>query len=683
MEPSKSSRTSKGVADNPQFQALMQGFAANLASFLDNAFSASDVKTEPSSHVKDEPSSSLPIDLARYVRIKDEKAASASLGQVVIDLTAESGTNVDSSFKDNDITKDPTVNTKVTPAHLNNDISRSASSPMFVEDDGELSLVPSTESPLPSQFDPLSSSAKDTKASSTRPGTNFVSNSDMSLSAISSVPSNQQPVTMAPGRTRRELTEDTDDEALSTEFQRKKRKRCDGWKGPFARPNRKYANGLDFSETESPHSPVPSASVLGTSKDGMDDDYMPDQDEDRDDDFDDSAGTEKIRRQVARQLKSDKRTHAATTSSSSRLQVSRTTGARKTGNFANQNFEDDLSNSFNDMDSDEEFLSYNTVLVKASHAYKALVRKELEKPFMIDWAKKAKTISPGFEGNNNRAHITVILKDLYESDKPKYHKWIAHLRAEVQIKLDTSGATRLNTWFNATLGDDTCFTGVFMAFPDANLTEILQIAICGTSQKRNWAQYQTMDMTLQRFKSASDKAIRKKFWLCVDHSPTNFQNLLTGHHEISHLCDWRRCTNPRHLVVEHHNTNNARKTCFRKAEEEAEFKRVPRLCRDHDPPCLLHQAALPVATRVLLEYEHLGNELPAEKLPPQTQSRDGPFILNSGVPLYRWKNNKRVLEHRYAAPMVGSVFPLGQAPSMTYSGNNFMLAVGKLPEPVD
>lgn len=53
--------------------------------------------------------------------------------------------------------------------------------------------------------------------------------------------------------------------------------------------------------------------------------------------------------------------------------------------------------------------------------------------------------------------------------------------------------------------------------------------------------------------------------------------------------------NPYHIVVEHHNTNISQRKCFRKAETDAEFKR-----RDHDPPCLLQQAALPVTTRVLL-----------------------------------------------------------------------------------
>lgn len=656
MEPSKSSQTSKSVANNPEFQALMQGFAANLATFLDNALSASNVKAEPSSHVKADPSGSLPIDLTQYPRIKDEKADSHSHGQMVIDLTAEPGTDVDASFKNNDL---------------------------FAEDDAELPLTPSTKFPLPSKPNLLSGSARDTKASSTRPSvrdkssTNFVSSSDLSLSAISSTSPSQRPVTMSPIPPRRELSEDTDEEAVSSKFQRKKHKRWDGWRGPYARPNRKYGRRyLDFEETESQQSSTSSASVLRTANVDMDDDYVPNDD-------DDSDGGEKRRRLAARHLKVGKRSQAASASLSSRLPLPHATGGRKTGDSAHQNLGDSVAD-FNAIDSDEDFLTYNTVLVRASHAHKALVRAELEKPYMAKWVKEAKDTAPGFAGTNNRAHITVLLKHLYESDRSKYDKWISHLRAEVQIKLDNFGSALLKNWLNTNVDEDTCFSGVFLGFPDANLTEALQIAISFTSQKLHWAQYQTIDLTLQRFKTASNTPIRKKFWLVVDYSPANFQNLLSGHCEISHRCDWRRCTNPRHIVVEHHNTNVGRTKCFRKAELDAESgHRLPRLCRDHDPPCLLQRSSLPVASRVLLEYEHVGNELPAEVLPPQTQSTNGPYILNSGVPLYRWENNKRVLKHQYAAPMVGPVFPLTQAPSMTYSGTNFTLAVGGLPQPLD
>ncbi|KAF4443427.1 hypothetical protein FACUT_1351 [Fusarium acutatum] len=107
-----------------------------------------------------------------------------------------------------------------------------------------------------------------------------------------------------------------------------------------------------------------------------------------DDCDDDSDGTERRRLQFARQFNTDKISQAATTSPSSRLEVSRTKGCRKAGTFANQNFEDDMS-SFNNIDSDEEFLTYSTVLVKASHAHKAVILRKLEKLYMIEWAEEA------------------------------------------------------------------------------------------------------------------------------------------------------------------------------------------------------------------------------------------------------------------------------------------------------
>ncbi|KAI1009130.1 hypothetical protein LB504_003586, partial [Fusarium proliferatum] len=44
--------------------------------------------------------------------------------------------------------------------------------------------------------------------------------------------------------------------------------------------------------------------------------------------------------------------------------------------------EDDVSSHFNDIGSDEEFLTYSTVLVKSSHAHKAVILRELEKLFV-------------------------------------------------------------------------------------------------------------------------------------------------------------------------------------------------------------------------------------------------------------------------------------------------------------
>lgn len=42
---------------------------------------------------------------------------------------------------------------------------------------------------------------------------------------------------------------------------------------------------------------------------------------------------------------------------------------------------------------------YNTILVRTGHAHKALVRKELEKHYIIEWAKEAKRKNiPWFRG---------------------------------------------------------------------------------------------------------------------------------------------------------------------------------------------------------------------------------------------------------------------------------------------
>ncbi|KAF5559871.1 MFS monocarboxylate transporter [Fusarium napiforme] len=171
---------------------------------------------------------------------------------------------------------------------------------------------------------------------------------------------------------------------------------------------------------------------------------------------DDSVGTEKGL-QISRQFNTDKRAQAST----SRLKVSRTKGCRKAGTLANQNFKDNMS-SFNGVDSDEEFLTYRTVLAKANHAHKAVILRELEKLCVIEWAEEANKTPlvsrATTEEHRSRSFLTISMKGA----SPDSTNWIVHLRAEVQMKLGTFGSTRFNTLLNTTLDDDRCFSGVFM-----------------------------------------------------------------------------------------------------------------------------------------------------------------------------------------------------------------------------
>ncbi|KAF4958247.1 hypothetical protein FSARC_11045 [Fusarium sarcochroum] len=193
---------------------------------------------------------------------------------------------------------------------------------------------------------------------------------------------------------------------------------------------------------------------------------------------------------------------------------------------------------------------------------------------------------------------------------------VVEIKAEVHARLEALCTSRLTARIKENFDEDRCFSGIFMAFPNANLSEAIQIGLCIANQRHFWAR------------------LKKKLWLTINHTPAALQGLITGHGETSHLCDWRRCMNPRHILVEPHHLNISRNSCLRKAIKDAEFSRVvSRVCELHDPPCLLHQAALPVESRILLEYERLGHGLPTDKLPPQIQSQDRPCLLNLGITL--------------------------------------------------
>jgi hypothetical protein len=100
--------------------------------------------------------------------------------------------------------------------------------------------------------------------------------------------------------------------------------------------------------------------------------------------------------------------------------------------------------SFNGVDSDEEFLTYSTVLVKASHAHKAVILSELDNLCVIEWAEEAKKKKTPLvsrattEEHKSQSFLTISMK----GTSPDSTNWIVHLQAEVQMKLDTFGSTR-------------------------------------------------------------------------------------------------------------------------------------------------------------------------------------------------------------------------------------------------
>lgn len=57
------------------------------------------------------------------------------------------------------------------------------------------------------------------------------------------------------------------------------------------------------------------------------------------------------------------------------------------------------------------------------------------------------------------------------------------------------------------------------------------------------------------------KPLPYTLWL----NTTEFQHILIGATEISHLCGWSICMNPLHLTSESHGDNMRRKPCFQRA----------------------------------------------------------------------------------------------------------------------
>ncbi|KAH7262222.1 hypothetical protein BKA59DRAFT_17470 [Fusarium tricinctum] len=389
----------------------------------------------------------------------------------------------------------------------------------------------------------------------------------------------------------------------------------------------------------------------------------------------------KIRLQAVRRKKVIGRDEAAASAASfPRLYLK--AGQGRSGPRDRFRAEDDVVQSDDDLasSSDDDVVMLNSGVTRGRLVHRAAIKKRLGTPEMVKWSEEVKVLEPSWLGNNNKAHIITFLKNLYDANEERFYKVVCEVKAELMMKFDAYQTVNLSAWITHEFGEDVCFSGVYWAFPNANLTEGIQIVLNWTGSRSHWAMYPCVDVNLGRLKNAGRGDMRKKFWLTADHNPRDFLNLLTGDCEISHRCDWRRCMNPSHLTVEHHNTNVNRGVCFRRAISNAEHSRIQRLCKEHDPPCLLQQAALPIPSRLLLEYEHLGHELPDTILPTQTQSDKGPIVLNSGVSLWRWDKNRRILDRHYPMPVVGQVFAVTPAPNLIYSGHNFTNAVRALPE---
>lgn len=198
-------------------------------------------------------------------------------------------------------------------------------------------------------------------------------------------------------------------------------------------------------------------------------------------------------------------------------------------------------------------------------------------------------------------------------------------------------------WVKDTLGPDACFSGIHHACPDANLTEMLQINnSLADSRNSMRARYDRWKLTVNPITLGSQKATKS---LCMTQklSLEDFQHILTGMYETSHLCNFSRCMNPLHMTAEPHSTNIKRSACFKDARLKVlAGQRLPRECSQHDPPCLLQTSTFSIEQITVMEHEALGESTPPE-LPRQVQVQaPGTLsLLQDHINIYKWEGDKR------------------------------------------
>jgi hypothetical protein len=199
-------------------------------------------------------------------------------------------------------------------------------------------------------------------------------------------------------------------------------------------------------------------------------------------------------------------------------------------------------------------------------------------------------------------------QDFHDLVNAAYSSW-ASLRGKYRF---SEFAATISTQF----GDSSCYSGVFQAFPDADLTGALQIAEAWNTGR--WPRNVWSATTLKIQRAPGTEFFYKFVWTMPDLEHDEFVNLLAGSVETSHRCNWSRCINPRHLVLENHAINMNRVSCFKYVQQKRRTDApVPQFCDTHDPPCLLQASVGDAKQRVIQEYRLLTGTSFISPLQPQ------------------------------------------------------------------
>lgn len=258
--------------------------------------------------------------------------------------------------------------------------------------------------------------------------------------------------------------------------------------------------------------------------------------------------------------------------------------------------------------------------------------------------------TPQWDRSSRHGGLVFALRQIFSTDSAEFYSIIDDALRSFNAKKLQYSYGRYAQWIVTNVGERHCFSGVLQALKNSNITNHIQLMhSMSTPQSHKWDRFGSLILTFPRV--TSKKYIRKYLPVTLTINDDDFQHLLTGGVEVSHLCNWGNCINPLHLTPESHRDNvNRSNECFKFAVQRAELgEEVDEYCTRHTPPCLLRCAAIPVTSKVLGEHVIIHGTLP-DALPSQIKSVQGPGLLLGPVRLYEWRNGLRETLREYPEP---------------------------------
>ncbi|KAL6361974.1 hypothetical protein LRP88_05457 [Fusarium phalaenopsidis] len=253
-------------------------------------------------------------------------------------------------------------------------------------------------------------------------------------------------------------------------------------------------------------------------------------------------------------------------------------------------------------------------------------------------------VAPQWPSEEISAKWLLDLKEVYNTDPEKFYLHIdaCSWREQMTAKIRVFRVDDYSDWVALNYGRSRYFTGLFQALPRATLTACLQAIDVTNGHPGSCVRYMKWQLPIPEFPLLGSRIPKKIYTATQKYTAEDFQHVLLGMRETSHLCDFSYCLNSLHLVAESHRVDMRRGRCFQRARADAERgMRIREHCTEHSPPCLLRLACEPGTGKVVTEYESLGNPV-VQNLPTQVKSTKGPPLLVSDIQIFRWEDGVRV-----------------------------------------